>query len=175
VRNPKRIPRILKKLQTLWEKVPDMRLGQLLVNVERGEGFGSDLFNVEDNVWEKKIDGVIAHGFGDESKRVNALLKDCGCSQEETERVHQIHEAALSFEFTDDSQKCNRALNLAALNRFKKEKDASSGYQELFTVLTERDEEVVECASADCHNPKWGATLCRECTRRLEDTMIYDD
>lgn len=33
MRDPKRIPKILKRLQKLWELNPDMRLGQLIENV----------------------------------------------------------------------------------------------------------------------------------------------
>ena len=33
MRDIKRIPRILKRLQTIWEKNPDMRLSQLIGNV----------------------------------------------------------------------------------------------------------------------------------------------
>jgi uncharacterized protein YihD (DUF1040 family) len=33
MRNPKRIPKILKRLQKIWEKNPDLRLGQLIENV----------------------------------------------------------------------------------------------------------------------------------------------
>ena len=33
MRDPKRINTILTQLQEVWEKVPDLRLGQLLLNV----------------------------------------------------------------------------------------------------------------------------------------------
>lgn len=32
MRDPKRIPKILKELQEIWEKNPDLRLGQLISN-----------------------------------------------------------------------------------------------------------------------------------------------
>lgn len=32
MRDPKRIPEILKQLEVVWKKYPDLRLGQLLVN-----------------------------------------------------------------------------------------------------------------------------------------------
>jgi len=51
-RDPKRIPRILKKLQELWEKYPDLRLGQLIMNID---GTNQDFWHVEDSEWEKKI------------------------------------------------------------------------------------------------------------------------
>ena len=33
MRDPKRIPKILKAIEKVWEKYPDMRLGQLIANV----------------------------------------------------------------------------------------------------------------------------------------------
>lgn len=57
-RNPDRIPRILEKLGKLWQKYPDMRLGQLLQNARGAEG--TELFYLEDDVLEKRID----EGFG---------------------------------------------------------------------------------------------------------------
>ena len=33
MRDPKRIPKILKRIERLWKKYPDLRLGQLIVNV----------------------------------------------------------------------------------------------------------------------------------------------
>lgn len=33
MRDPKRIPEILKAIEKEWKKYPDLRLGQLLVNV----------------------------------------------------------------------------------------------------------------------------------------------
>lgn len=32
MRNPDRIPLVLKEIQTIWEKYPDLRLTQLLLN-----------------------------------------------------------------------------------------------------------------------------------------------
>lgn len=56
MRDPKRIPRILAKLQAAWLSNPDQRLGQLLVNVNRDvDTDPSMLFHVEDDVWEQKI------------------------------------------------------------------------------------------------------------------------
>lgn len=46
MRDPKRIPIILAELQKIWEKQPDLRLGQLIFNA----GFSNDapLFYCED-------------------------------------------------------------------------------------------------------------------------------
>jgi len=39
MRNPKRIKNILKNIEVIWEKYPDLRLGQLLINATTEEGF----------------------------------------------------------------------------------------------------------------------------------------
>ena len=52
MRDPKRIKRILKEIETLWELVPDQRLGQLLQNYVFGRG---DIFFQEDDKSEKII------------------------------------------------------------------------------------------------------------------------
>jgi len=36
MRNPERIPQILKRLGNIWSKCPDLRLGQLIGNVADG-------------------------------------------------------------------------------------------------------------------------------------------
>ena len=56
MRDPKRIPTILKGLQRLWEKYPDQRLGQLLENYVFGCGC---IFHQEDDVTEEKIKGEL--------------------------------------------------------------------------------------------------------------------
>lgn len=32
MRNPKRIPKVLKEIEKVWKKYPDLRLGQLILN-----------------------------------------------------------------------------------------------------------------------------------------------
>ncbi len=46
MRDPERIPMILRAVQRHWEQYPDLRLGQLLVNVARRQDHA--LFNLED-------------------------------------------------------------------------------------------------------------------------------
>lgn len=36
MRDPRRIPKILQKLERIWEKYPDLRLGQLILNSVQG-------------------------------------------------------------------------------------------------------------------------------------------
>ncbi len=45
MRDPKRIDEVLNTVKTVWEQYPDMRFGQLVVNV-----LGVDPFYIEDDV-----------------------------------------------------------------------------------------------------------------------------
>jgi len=57
MRDPDRIPIILNQIEMLWEKYPDLRLGQLLLTIESEEG----LFYIED---EDLVDRL--YGFYDD-------------------------------------------------------------------------------------------------------------
>lgn len=50
MRDKKRIPKLLKMIERVWTKYPDMRFGQLIVNC-----LGTDPFYIEDCIAEKKI------------------------------------------------------------------------------------------------------------------------
>jgi len=52
MRDPNRIHKILKELEEAWEKCPDMRLGQLIENINVGSNV---IWHVEDDDWIKKI------------------------------------------------------------------------------------------------------------------------
>ena len=54
MRNPNRIYEILNLLQRGWEKVPDLRFGQLIENLKRYIDV-DDLFYIEDDEMAKKI------------------------------------------------------------------------------------------------------------------------
>jgi hypothetical protein len=56
VRNPDRIPTILHKLEAVWSRVPDWRLGQLLYNLKENIKPSSDLFYLEDDILEFELD-----------------------------------------------------------------------------------------------------------------------
>ena len=45
MRDPKRIDELLNTVKTVWEQYPDMRFGQLVVNV-----LGVDPFYIEDDI-----------------------------------------------------------------------------------------------------------------------------
>lgn len=51
-RDPRRIPRILKRIEKLWERYPDQRLGQLLQNYAG--------FTREDNFYREDYDTEVA-------------------------------------------------------------------------------------------------------------------
>jgi len=54
LRDPKRISRILKKIEERWKCVPDWRLGQLLVNTT--QKFEMIPFYIEDDELEEALD-----------------------------------------------------------------------------------------------------------------------
>lgn len=51
MRDPKRIKRICKLIEKVWNKVPDQRLGQFLSNYVFGHH--TDIFFQEDNITEE--------------------------------------------------------------------------------------------------------------------------
>ncbi len=53
MRNPKRIEDVLSRIRKIWHIYPDLRLGQLLINVI---GLGRDPFYVEDDDLVKMIE-----------------------------------------------------------------------------------------------------------------------
>ena len=50
MRDPNRIPIMLEELKILWETHPDWRLGQLIVNLSRAEGFEDPFFVQDDSL-----------------------------------------------------------------------------------------------------------------------------
>lgn len=58
MRNPKRIPIILKEIEKYWEKYPDLRLGQIIINLNTllsENTHETDLFYLED---ERLVEGL---------------------------------------------------------------------------------------------------------------------
>ena len=56
MRDPERISRIIDKFETYWKKDPDLRLGQLIFNLNWASTTSIDPFYTEDDVLEKKLD-----------------------------------------------------------------------------------------------------------------------
>ena len=54
MRDPKRISEILKRLEVVWKKYPDLRLGQLLIDVLHVRN--NFLFYIEDNKLIEEIE-----------------------------------------------------------------------------------------------------------------------
>ena len=55
MRDPARIDEILADLAAVWRKSPDLRLGQLLVNLVRPDEPTPAVFNIEDTQLHKRI------------------------------------------------------------------------------------------------------------------------
>ena len=49
MRNPDRIPEILKELEKFWKQVPDLRLGQIISNLSYESMKNNDPFYIEDD------------------------------------------------------------------------------------------------------------------------------
>ena len=63
MRDPQRIQKLLGKLYTVWLLNPDMRLGQLLINLSKLKPYDADLlWNIEDDKWEEILDNYILTG-----------------------------------------------------------------------------------------------------------------
>lgn len=79
MRDPKRIKRILEKLELVWDKRPDMRLGQLIHNYT---GVKYDIFYMEDDVLESALDQVIREDaladLSEEGQKLEKLIRDAG-------------------------------------------------------------------------------------------------
>jgi len=57
MREPERITRIIAKLELVWKCVPDLRLGQIISNLQ-GPG-PQDVFHAEDDQWERRLDDFL--------------------------------------------------------------------------------------------------------------------
>lgn len=49
MRDPNRIPKILKEVEIIWKKYPDLRLGQLIVIAATNYKKEIDIFHIEDD------------------------------------------------------------------------------------------------------------------------------
>lgn len=60
MRDPKRISKVLERIQKVWERNPDLRLAQLVVNATKMAGHEdasqSRIFNIEDDELLRGID-----------------------------------------------------------------------------------------------------------------------
>ena len=67
MRDPNRIDAYCEKLKEYWSRVPDWRLGQLLMNVMRGTPYYPDIWFAEDETIFNRMDEV----FGNEEETSN--------------------------------------------------------------------------------------------------------
>ena len=56
MRDPNRIPDVLEAIRLAWEKYPDLRLGQLIVNAVRPKEPCSEIFSIEEPELIKGLD-----------------------------------------------------------------------------------------------------------------------
>lgn len=64
MRVPKRIYKLMKRLEKLWKKHPDLRLAQLIGNVWRG-----DPYYVEDEDFIGKMEDAYDRGIKEEGRK----------------------------------------------------------------------------------------------------------
>src|SRR5688572_29661958 len=56
MRDPERIERILAQIRMIWQTYPDCRLGQLIANLVRPQEPCPEIYNIEDDELEHRID-----------------------------------------------------------------------------------------------------------------------
>lgn len=54
-KDPKRIDRILKQIEEIWKKHPDLRLGQLVLNFACNRTGLNGVYNQEDDITEEQL------------------------------------------------------------------------------------------------------------------------
>lgn len=70
MRSPARIDPTLKMIEILWKRHPDMRLGQLLINLDGGQ---DNLWNLEEDELQLRAAIALADGFEAVGKRARRL------------------------------------------------------------------------------------------------------
>lgn len=79
MRDPKRISRIIRKLETVWLHQPDLRLTQLSTSVARTADWDNDdLFYLEDNDFERALDIILQNIAKEISLFTQRMQKDLG-------------------------------------------------------------------------------------------------
>jgi uncharacterized protein YihD (DUF1040 family) len=59
MRDKSRIPKVLKLVEQVWTENPDFRLGQLIVSAVRPSVPTPDIFHIEDEIIEKKLEELL--------------------------------------------------------------------------------------------------------------------
>jgi len=59
MRDKSRIPKLLKLVEEVWTENPDFRLGQLIVNAVRPNAPTPEIFSVEDEILEIKLEELL--------------------------------------------------------------------------------------------------------------------
>ena len=66
MRDPSRIDNILKKIEVIWKRYPDLRFTQLVDNIACKAGgciSFEDVFYLEDSELNKSLDHILKNGF----------------------------------------------------------------------------------------------------------------
>lgn len=75
MRDPDRIDRILNLISVIWHFCPDLRLGQLLININ-GSGFEKSGYAFEDDNMEKNLTEFIMRINRGEVVHINPVKKE---------------------------------------------------------------------------------------------------
>lgn len=59
MRDPERITAVLNEPRKVWEKNPDLRLGQIIVNMVQAENSSPEIFYFEDDVLLLRLKGFL--------------------------------------------------------------------------------------------------------------------
>lgn len=59
MRDKSRIPKVLKLVEEVWTENPDFRLGQLIVNAVRPSVPTPEIFHIEDEIIEQKLEELL--------------------------------------------------------------------------------------------------------------------
>ena len=88
MRDPKRIKRILDKIEIIWTKYPDLRLNQLIYYLTPRNS--DALYSFEDDKFENALDAYISHNsYLDLENKFN-LNRDFGMKSGRRERVEKL-------------------------------------------------------------------------------------
>ena len=55
MRNPNRIPEMIELISKVWERYPDLRLGQLIINAALPRDPCPQVFYIEDDVMKERL------------------------------------------------------------------------------------------------------------------------
>lgn len=112
MRDIDRIPKILNELERIWKSNPDIRLGQLIVNIIKPKEPCPELFYAED---EKLLKGLLAF-----ENRANIKANKTIPDWKKYPNISRINPKELSiellFEFINELKKANKKIVVTPIN-----------------------------------------------------------